>query len=67
MNALLYVLTDDGRIERTGDLQHWETVVTSDNAWITIEYWEERNWLVLGGIGASTGLWKIDLAPPPPT
>lgn len=65
VDGVLYALTDEGNVVRSLDLQTWETVITSDHALITIEYWAERDWLVVGSIGASTGLWRIDLDPPP--
>ena len=58
----LYAVADDGRILRTADLATWETLVSRDLMFITLGYWPERDWLLVGDRGRDAKLWKIDLA-----
>ena len=58
----LYAVADDGRIVRTADLATWETLVSRDLLFITLGYWPDRDWLLVGDRGWDARLWKIDLA-----
>ncbi len=61
-NGRLYTITEDGRVVRTSDLSTWETIVSSDHAFITIAYWPEKDWIVLADRGRDyANVWKIDL------
>ncbi len=57
----LYALSDDGRILVTRDLAAWETVARADREFVTIQYWPQRDWLVLAGRGTDGALWKLGL------
>jgi hypothetical protein len=57
----LYGLSDDGRILVTRDLMVWEPVVQADREFVTIQYWPQRDWLVLGSRGTDGALWKFRL------
>lgn len=61
----LYVVTDDGRILRTANLDAWETVATTSLDLITIAYWPAKNWLVVSDRGSSARLWYLSLTPLP--
>ena len=63
VRAILYTITDDGRVVRTRDLVAWETVAVTDRALVTIAYRPARNWIVVADRGADARLWKIDLNP----
>jgi hypothetical protein len=57
----LYALSDDGRILVTRDLAAWQTVAQADREFVTIQYWPQRDWLVLAGRGTAGALWKLGL------
>jgi hypothetical protein len=57
----LYALSDDGRILVTRDLAAWQTVTQADREFVTIQYWPQRDWLVLAGRGTDGALWKLGL------
>ncbi len=57
----LYAPSDDGRILVTRDLAVWETVAQADEEFVTIQYWPQRDWLVLASRGANGTLWKLGL------
>jgi len=58
----LYAVADEGQILRTADLASWETLVSRDLWFITLGYWPEHGWLVVGDRGWDAKLWVIDLA-----
>lgn len=58
----LYTITDDGRVVRSSDLITWETLASTDLAFITISYWPAKNWIIVADRGASARLWRIDLS-----
>ena len=62
-DGTLHVVADDGSVRRTTDLTVWEAECTSSHSLITIAFWAERRWLVVGGVGPSAGVWKIELDP----
>ena len=57
----LYALSSDGRILLTRDLAVWKTVAEADQEFVTIQYWPQRNWLVLASRGMNGALWKLEL------
>ena len=59
--GFLYVISDDGRILVTRDLVAWETVVWSNQSFSAIQYWPDRNWLVLATYGRGGAVWKLQL------
>ena len=59
----LYTLTHDGRVVRTQDLQTWETLISTDRAFMAVAYWPDRNWLILADRGRDYAkVWRIDLS-----
>ena len=64
--SYLYLITEDGRVMRSSDLSHWNTLASTDKSLLTVTYWPNRNWLVIASRGnhpqESAKLWKIDLA-----
>jgi hypothetical protein len=59
--GFLYVISEDGRILVTRDLVAWEAVVRSDLPFSAIQYWPNRNWLVLATYGRGGAVWKLQL------
>ncbi len=59
--GFLYAISDDGRVVVTRDLVAWDTVVRSDQRFMTIQYWPYRDWLVLATKGMGGALWKFQL------
>jgi hypothetical protein len=57
-----YTITDDGRVVRSSDLITWETLASTDLAFITISYWPAKKWIIVADRGASARLWRIDLS-----
>lgn len=58
----LYVVAPHGRVLRTEDLIHWETLVATDRVWVTVGYWPAHDWLILADRGPNARVWKLDLA-----
>jgi len=57
----LYVISDDGRVLATRDLVAWQTVLRSDRRFMTIQYWPDRDWLVLAGYSQHGAVWTLQL------
>jgi hypothetical protein len=51
----------DSVVLRTQDLREWQTVTSSDQALVSLSYWEAQKALILGSRGLSASLWKVAL------
>jgi hypothetical protein len=56
----LYIVSDDGRILRTSDLDSWETLVASDRDFITLAYWPDQNRIIVADRGEMGRLWRLN-------
>lgn len=61
VEGYLYVITRDGGVKRSYDLDNWETVSESSNTYLSIGYWPHENWLLLGEKGNGARIRYIDL------
>jgi hypothetical protein len=59
--AFIYVISDERRILVTRDLVAWDTVVRSYQPFTAIQYWPDRDWLVLATYGQNGAIWKLRL------
>lgn len=61
-DGYLYTTTDDGIIMRLQNFSsNWETVAATEKDIISLGYWTDRNWLLLGEGGTGSKVWYIDL------
>ena len=56
----LYLVTEDNRIVRTSDLDHWTTLVASDRDFITLNYWPDIDRIVVGDRGGMGRVWLLN-------
>ena len=57
----LYTVTEDGRVVRSSDLNVWETMASSDRAFITIAYWPSKDRIILAERGRDyANVWQLD-------
>jgi hypothetical protein len=59
--GLFYVIASDGRILLTRDLAAWEPVIRSYQSFSAIQYWPDRDWLVVATYGRQGAVWKLQL------
>jgi hypothetical protein len=59
--GLFYVIASDGRILLTRDLAAWEPVIRSYQPFSAIQYWPDRDWLVVATYGRQGAVWKLQL------
>ncbi len=61
VEGYLYVITSDGGVKRSYDLDHWETISESASTYISIGYWPQEHWLLVGERGNGARIRYIDL------
>ncbi len=61
VEGYLYVVTSDGAIKRSYDLDHWETISESASTYVSIGYWPQEKWILAGERGNGAKIKYVDL------
>ena len=56
----LYLISEDNRILRSGDLNTWESMAASDRDFITVRYWPGQDRVVIADRGTMGRIWLLD-------